>query len=130
LSRRHPHFLARDLHGTHYGKLCPSETPEGISTSLVKNFAVISEVSVGTDEEPVRAVLESIHLKKDVKGVKGYYAIYLNGNLIGFYKKGEELAEQLRKMRRNSELDYQVNVYLNEKTKELFVNTTKSSNRL
>ncbi len=125
LSRRHPHFLARDLHGTHYGKLCPSETPEGISTSLVKNLAVMAEISIGTDEEPIRSVLEGLKLKKDVKKVKDYFAIYLNGNLVGFHKEGEDIAKQLRTMRRNSEIDYQVNVYLNDKTKELFVNTTK-----
>lgn len=59
LSRRHPHFKARDLHGTYYGKICPSETPEGPSCSLVKNLAVFAEVSVGTDETHVEELLKS-----------------------------------------------------------------------
>ncbi len=39
LSKTHPHFEARDLHPTHFGKVCPNETPEGQSCGLVKNFA-------------------------------------------------------------------------------------------
>ncbi len=49
LSKKHPHFEARDLHGTHYGKICPSETPEGPSASLVKNLSIFVEVTTGTN---------------------------------------------------------------------------------
>ncbi len=59
LSKRHPHFKARDLHGTHWGKICPSETPEGPSCSLVKNFSILTEISTGYDEKEVEKVLKS-----------------------------------------------------------------------
>lgn len=59
LSRRHPHFKARDLHGTHWGKLCPSESPEGPSCALVKNLSLFAEISTGKDKELVEE-----HLKK------------------------------------------------------------------
>ena len=64
LSKKHPHFKARDLHGTHIGKLCPNETPEGPSCSLVKNLSVMAEVSIGIEEEEIERVLKSY----DVKG--------------------------------------------------------------
>jgi len=57
LSRSQPHFEARDLHPTQWGRICPSETPEGPNCGLVKNFAQYAEVSVGTDESEVREVL-------------------------------------------------------------------------
>lgn len=57
LSRSQPHFEARDLHPTQWGRICPSETPEGPNCGLVKNFAQYAEVSVGTDEKEVRDVL-------------------------------------------------------------------------
>ncbi len=47
LSRTQPHFEARDLHSTQWGRLCPSETPEGPNCGLVKNFAQMVELSTG-----------------------------------------------------------------------------------
>lgn len=63
LSKKHPHFKARDLHGTHIGKLCPNETPEGPSCSLVKNLAIMAEVSIGVDEAEIERVLKSYDVK-------------------------------------------------------------------
>lgn len=65
LSKRHPHFEARDLHGTHYGKICPSETPEGPSASLVKNLALFSEVTTGIDKKPIEDLLKSFKVEED-----------------------------------------------------------------
>lgn len=60
LSRKHPHFKARDLHGTHWGKLCPNESPEGPSCALVKNLALMCEVSIGAPEEELEQLLSRI----------------------------------------------------------------------
>jgi DNA-directed RNA polymerase subunit B" len=65
LSKKHPHFKARDLHGTHLGKLCPNETPEGPSCSLVKNLSVMAEVSTGVEEEEVLNLLRSYDVKHE-----------------------------------------------------------------
>ena len=67
LSKKHPHFKARDLHGTHWGKLCPSETPEGPSCSLVKNLAVLAQVTKGGDEKEVLAALDRMGVSKEWK---------------------------------------------------------------
>lgn len=63
LSKKHPHFKARDLHGTHIGKLCPNETPEGPSCSLVKNLSVMAEVSIGSDEADITKLLKAFDVK-------------------------------------------------------------------
>jgi len=65
LSKKHPHFKARDLHGTTLGKLCPCETPEGPSCSLVKNLAVMAEVSTGIDDEEILALLKAYEVKEE-----------------------------------------------------------------
>ena len=58
LSRSQPHFEARDLHPTQWGRICPSETPEGPNCGLVKNFAQMVEISKGVvDEESVKNAL-------------------------------------------------------------------------
>ncbi|VVB93486.1 DNA-directed RNA polymerase subunit B'' [uncultured archaeon] len=51
LSRAQPHFEARDLHPTQWGRICPSETPEGPNCGLVKNFAQLVEISTAAGDE-------------------------------------------------------------------------------
>jgi DNA-directed RNA polymerase subunit B len=63
LSKKHPHFKARDLHGTHVGKLCPNETPEGPSCSLVKNLSVMAEVSSGVEEAEIERIIKAYDVK-------------------------------------------------------------------
>ena len=68
LSKRHPHFKARDLHGTQWGKVCIAETPEGPSCSLVKNYALMSEVSLpssAADDGAVIRTLREIGVKEE-----------------------------------------------------------------
>lgn len=63
LSRRHPHFKARDLHGTHWGKLCPNESPEGPSCALVKNMSLLCDISTGDTEGNVENILKKMNVK-------------------------------------------------------------------
>jgi len=63
LSRSQPHFEARDLHPTQWGKICPSETPEGPNCGLVKNLALTAEFSTGTDENEVTPLLYDLGVK-------------------------------------------------------------------
>lgn len=51
LAKKHPHYKARDLHGTHWGRLDPNETPEGPNCGLVRNLSLFSQVTVGTDSD-------------------------------------------------------------------------------
>ncbi len=51
LAKKHPHFRARDVHGTQWGKICPSETPEGQEVGLTKYLAVMAVPTVGADEK-------------------------------------------------------------------------------
>ncbi|MEM4390021.1 MAG: DNA-directed RNA polymerase subunit B'' [Candidatus Micrarchaeia archaeon] len=60
LSRKHPHFKARDLHGTHWGKLCPNESPEGPSCALVKNLALLCEITTGEEEKRVEEAVRKL----------------------------------------------------------------------
>ncbi len=57
LSRSHPHFEARDLHPTQWGRICPNETPEGQNCGLVKNLAVGAFISTEEDEGNIEEYL-------------------------------------------------------------------------
>ncbi len=57
LSRERAGFEVRDVHYTHYGRLCPIETPEGPNIGLISSLAVFAKVnSMGFLETPYRKV--------------------------------------------------------------------------
>lgn len=60
LAKKHPHHKARDLNGTHFGRLDPNETPEGPNCGLVKNLAMFCEITVGVPEKPVESTLKKL----------------------------------------------------------------------
>ena len=71
LSRSQPHFEARDLHATQWGRICPSETPEGPNCGLVKNFAQAVELSQGVpDERGLKRELSTMGIEP-VPGLEG-----------------------------------------------------------
>lgn len=62
LSKKHPHFKARDVHGTYIGKLCPSETPEGTDVGLTKYLALMAKITVGADQKALEEKLKEAKL--------------------------------------------------------------------
>lgn len=125
LSRSQPHFEARDLHPTHWGRICPCETPEGPNCGLVKNLALSAILSTGTDPEKVERALLNLGVKKIRKGSErgGKATIYIDGRLLGVLEDGRELAVKLRKKRREGTIDEQVNVAYHEDINEVIINT-------
>ncbi|MFB5617752.1 MAG: DNA-directed RNA polymerase subunit B, partial [Nitrosopumilus sp.] len=131
LSRTQPNFEARDLHATHFGRICPSETPEGSNCGLVKNLALSGIISVNIPSEEIVEKLYdlgTVHFfdaKEDLK--KDGTRIFVDGRLIGYFKDGEQLAESLRELRRNSKIHPHVGISFHQSdvegaTKRLYVN--------
>ena len=131
LSRTQPNFEARDLHATHFGRICPSETPEGSNCGLVKNLALSGIISVNIpSEEIVEKLFDlgTVHFfdaKDDLK--KDATRIFVDGRLIGYFKDGKQLAESLRELRRNSKIHPHVGISFHKSdiegaTKRLYVN--------
>ncbi len=59
LSRERAGFEVRDVHYTHYGRLCPIETPEGPNIGLISSLCVFAKVNkMGFIETPYRKVNE------------------------------------------------------------------------
>ena len=57
LSRERAGFEVRDVHYTHYGRLCPIETPEGPNIGLISSLCVFAKISdMGFIETPYRKV--------------------------------------------------------------------------
>ncbi|MEM2961064.1 MAG: DNA-directed RNA polymerase subunit B, partial [Candidatus Bathyarchaeia archaeon] len=114
LSRNQPNFEARDLHPTHWGRLCPNETPEGANCGLVKNLALSSEISVGVNVEKVKnflykkGLILAIDSNENIRlsGAK----VFVNGVLIGYHESPQKFVAELRKARRKGELPPEINI--------------------
>ncbi len=67
LSRERAGFEVRDAHATHYGRICPVETPEGANIGLVLNLAGFARINeYGFIETPYRKVINAVTAKEAV----------------------------------------------------------------
>ena len=70
LSRERAGFEVRDVHYTHYGRLCPIETPEGPNIGLISSLCVFAKVNkMGFIETPYRKVVDGV---VDLKTIPAY----------------------------------------------------------
>ena len=131
LSRTQPNFEARDLHATHFGRICPSETPEGSNCGLVKNLALSGIISVNIPSEEIVEKLYdlgTVHFfeaQDDLK--KDGTRVFVDGRLIGYYRDGNHLATSLRDLRRDSKIHPHVGVSfhkseIEESTTRIYIN--------
>jgi len=80
LSRERAGFEVRDVHYTHYGRLCPIETPEGPNIGLISSLSVFAKVNnLGFIETPYREVENG---KIDLNNVKYLSAEEEEGKFI------------------------------------------------
>ncbi|MDR2130714.1 MAG: DNA-directed RNA polymerase subunit beta [Odoribacteraceae bacterium] len=74
LSRERAGFEVRDVHYTHYGRLCPIETPEGPNIGLISSLCVYAKINdLGFIETPYRKVDAGV-VDLSEEGVKYYSA--------------------------------------------------------
>lgn len=63
LSTTQEHFKARELHSTHWGRLDPSETPEGPTIGLRKYMAIMAEISNGISSDDSEEMIKNLKTK-------------------------------------------------------------------
>ena len=123
LTRSQPHFEARDLHPTQFGRLCPNETPEGQNCGLVKNLALMVDVSENLPNDIVLESFEELDItsidKADSEGGK----VYFNGDLIGTHKAPEDLVAEIRVRRKKNLISNVVNVRYDESLNDVIINS-------
>ncbi|MCL1970593.1 MAG: DNA-directed RNA polymerase subunit B [Candidatus Bathyarchaeota archaeon] len=131
LSRSQPNFEARDLHPTHWGRLCPNETPEGSNCGLVKNLALSATIAVGVNPDRIKQILlemdtipaAEVTIEQRVSGAK----VFVDGNIIGYHLSSQVLVKSFREKRRSGEISTEVNITFFNKsqtsTEEVHVNS-------
>ena len=105
LTRERAGFEVRDVHATHYGRICPIETPEGPNIGLIASLATFARVNeFGFIETPYRLVKDG----KVTEEVKFFSALDEQGHIISqadtpFNSRTGEMTEELVAARREGE---------------------------
>jgi len=119
----------RSLHTSSWGMLCPADTPEGESCGLVKNLALLAEITTDSDSK----VIENMLIECGVKTVdicygrefyqKNNHLVFINGGIFGVCSRSEALVEIFRKRRRHGEIDRFASVYINSNERSVHIST-------
>jgi len=113
----------RQLHNTHWGMICPAETPEGHACGLVKNLSLMTYVTVGSNSKLILdflgefdlSSLEEIEPEQVTQGTK----IFVNGRWVGLHHNPEELVNTIRDLRRGVTIPSEVGVVYDTRDREL-----------
>ncbi|MBJ84771.1 MAG: DNA-directed RNA polymerase subunit B [Euryarchaeota archaeon] len=125
LVRSQPHFEARDLHPTQWGRLCPNETPEGQNCGLVKNAAQMVDISEAVSEEEVKALLAEADVDPNPVGWADGARVHVNGDIFGLHMNPHKLVEHFKRRRRSGRIRSEVSIRHDAVNRDIFINTDK-----
>ncbi|CUE72376.1 DNA-directed RNA polymase III, putative [Bodo saltans] len=113
----------RSLQPSQWGMVCPCDTPEGESCGLVKNFALLSQVTLDLDDFLVRSAMHNLGVE-EIDTVSPaeflmHHTVFLNGTLIGIHRYPNRLTRGIRALRRSGRLHPHVSVYSQSKQKSV-----------
>lgn len=119
----------RQLHNTHWGLVCPAETPEGQACGLVKNLALMSVVSVGSEGTGLAEFMSEHgyleYLEADNNEAKNPKAtkVFLNGTWLGTTTQPARLMNSLSMVRRKGILAPEVSLIRDIRDREIKIFT-------
>jgi len=125
LVRSQPHFEARDLHPTQWGRLCPNETPEGQNCGLVKNAAQMIDISEAVDEDDVKALLAEADVDPSPAGWADGARVHVNGDIFGLHMNPHKLVDHFKRRRRAGRIRPEVTIRHDAVNRDIFINTDK-----
>ena len=117
----------RQLHNTHWGLVCPAETPEGQACGLVKNLSLMTCISVGTASEPILYFLEEwgMELLEDYVplNLPDCTRVFVNGVWVGTHREPAQLVDTMRRLRRKGDIAPEVSIIRDIREKEFKIFT-------
>ena len=121
LSRDRAGFEVRDVHTTHYGRICPIATPEGPNIGLVGHMASYAKInSFGFLETPYRRVIHTV--PNEARFTKGEIA---RETIKGVVKAGEEITYAIAKKLEKDKKRAEVKVKARVTSEIVYLNSTK-----
>lgn len=119
----------RSLHTSTWGMLCPADTPEGESCGLVKNLALMAEITTDSDPKAIEELLAEYGVRKLEICYGGdlhqgnNHLVFINGGIFGISSRPEILVDLFRRKRRRGEIDKFVSIYMNPNEKSIYIST-------
>src|SRR3989338_4680100 len=113
-------FAARTLHPTHYGRFCPTETPEGTEIGLRKNLAILARISTAIifDDAQVMKKFNECNLNKE-----SGRDVFFNGRFMGFTLNQKEFVRKVKDARRKGELPREMSVRNDDLLEQITMST-------
>ena len=120
---REPH----SLHGSSWGIMCPTETPDGGNVGIRKNLAIQAQITFGSESYPLRSCLRDLGCL-DIDSVPAtqlvsYAKVFLNGRIHGINSHPDQLADTLRVYRRNGLINIYTSISWNRARNEVSIST-------
>ena len=104
----------RQLHNTHWGLVCPAETPEGQACGLVKNLSLMCYVSVGTNAGPIEdfMVARGMDVLEEYEPLRFPNAtkVFINGTWVGVHQDPKHLTSLVSSLRRSNIISFEVSL--------------------
>ena len=99
----------RKLHNTSWGYICPSETPEGQCVGVVKNLSLTCEITNYCNSDSISYILKEHIISLDTLDLftfnkVSHTKLFINGNLLGFCEKPDEIMKLLKYNRSNGNI--------------------------
>lgn len=106
----------RKLHGTQWGYICPSETPEGQSIGVVKNLAMTTHITAYQDSRPCvdrlqEFIIPLVTLDPLVYCKTASVKVFVNGAWIGVTERPSELQTTFKAHRQNARIHPQCSIF-------------------
>ena len=117
----------RQLHNTHWGLVCPAETPEGQACGLVKNLALMCQVSVGTLAEPLLEFMTNLGMEiieeYEPRRAPNATKVFLNGTWVGVTHDPGNLVNNVLNQRRRGPLNAEISLIRDIREREFKIFT-------
>lgn len=120
----------RYLHNSQWGSACPAETPEGKKCGLVTNLAIGCLITTGSEPHEILKLFKTMNIipfnkiiKKDTEKHLKLTKVFVNGDPIGVTKFPDNIVGELRLLRRQGCMNFEVSITYNKITKEVYIST-------
>ncbi|KAF2637389.1 second largest subunit of RNA polymerase II [Massarina eburnea CBS 473.64] len=117
----------RQLHNSHWGLVCPAETPEGQACGLVKNLSLMCYVSVGSESQPITDFMSGRNMELleefDPQMNPNATKVFVNGVWVGTHNNPQQLITTVQELRRNGTLSYEMSLVRDIRDREFKIFT-------
>jgi DNA-directed RNA polymerase II subunit RPB2 len=117
----------RQLHNSHWGLVCPAETPEGQACGLVKNLSLMCYVSVGSESAPITDYMtgRQMELLEEFDPINNPQAtkVFVNGVWVGTHQRPAQLVAKVQELRRDGTLSFEMSLVRDIRDREFKIFT-------